>query len=213
MRTIAVCNGKGGCGKSTIATALAAEAHRRGLRTLLVDCDAPQFTALRWTKAGGDVAGVAVANVADVPRLGAAFELVIVDTAGRDDSTMRAAIMLADLVVVPVQPTPPDLWAAADTIAVVKQAAILRPELAAGIVLSRVDARTTYGRTIRGALEGTIPVFAAEFHQRNDYAAAMAVGQGPTTYAAAGKAAAEVRELFEEITDHAHAATAEALAT
>ena len=207
MRTIAVCNGKGGCGKSTIATALADECTRRGLRCLVVDCDAPQYTALRWSRAG-DVAAVAVADVADVPRLGAGYDRVIVDTAGRDDSTMRAAIMLADLVVVPVQPTPADLWAAADTIAVVKQAATLRPGLAAGILISRVDKRTTYGRTIRGALEGTIPVFDTEIHQRNDYAAAMAVGQGPSTYAPEGKAAAEVRALFDEL-DHDHPATAE----
>lgn len=209
MRTIAVCNGKGGCGKSTIATALAAECQRRALRTLIVDCDAPQYTALRWSKLGaGEVSAVAVADVTDVPELGASFDRVVIDTAGRDDGTMRAALMVADLVVVPVQPTPADMWAATDVIAVVKQAQVIRPELGAVIVVSRCDSRTTYSRTIRGALASTVHVLGTTIHQRNDYAAAMAVGQGPSTYAPDGKAAAEVRSFFEEIHDGKAARTA-----
>jgi chromosome partitioning protein len=209
MRTIAVCNGKGGCGKSTIATALADECRRRSLRCLVVDCDAPQYTALRWSRAGG-VPAVAVADLSDLPRISAGYERVIVDTAGRDDESMRAAIMLADQVLIPVQPTPADLWAAADTIAVVKQAQALRPDLAAALLISRVDKRTTYGRTIRGALEGSMRVLRTEVHQRSDYAAAMASGQGPSNYAPQGKAAAEVRSLFEELHD-AHPTAFESL--
>lgn len=200
MRTIAVINGKGGCGKSTIATALAAECQRREVRTLIVDCDAPQYTALRWSKSGrGDVAAVAVADVADVTELGAAFDLVVIDTAGRDDGTMRAALMIADLALVPVLPTPADMWAATDVIRVIQRAQTLRAELEAAIVASRVDSRTKFSRALRGALANTLPVLRTEIHQRNDYAAAMATGEGPTTFAPDGKAAAEIRSLYEEV--------------
>ena len=209
MRTIAVCNGKGGCGKSTIATALADECQRRNLRSLVVDCDAPQYTALRWSRAG-EVPAVALTDLAELPRLASGYDRIVIDTAGRDDASMRAAIMLADLVLIPVQPTPADLWAAADTIAVAKQAMALRPGLAAALLISRVDKRTTYGRTIRSALEGSMPVLRTEIHQRNDYAASMASGQGPSTYSPTSKASAEVRALFEEIHD-AHAQAPESL--
>ena len=208
MKFVAVCNGKGGCGKSTIATALAAEYQRRGLQTLIVDCDAPQYTALRWAKLG-DVPAAAVADLQDVPRLGSAFDRVVIDTAGRDDDMMRGAMMLADLVLIPVQPTPADMWAAADAIAVAKQASTIRPGMAGYIVLSRVDARTSYSRQIRTALANTLPILAAEVHQRTDYAAAMQEGQGPSTFAPQGKAAAEIRAIFEEI-EHVQANTTRA---
>lgn len=200
MKFVAVCNGKGGCGKSTIATALAAEYTRRGLRCLIVDSDAPQYTAMRWAKLG-EVPAAAVADLQTIPQLGAAFDRVVIDTAGRDDDMMRGAMMLADLVLVPVQPTPADMWAAADTIAVVRQAMTIRPKLKGRLVLSRVDARTSYSRQIRQVLSDTLPILDAEIHQRSDYAVAMQDGKGPSTFAPHSKAATEIRALFEEIED------------
>jgi len=216
MRTIAVMNGKGGAGKSTLATALAAEYQRQGAQCLLVDADAPQFTALRWAKSGDSgVTAVAVADLSDIGRLATGYDVTIIDTPGRDDrqdmggaGIVRTCMMIADLALVPCQPTPADVWATADILATLRRAQGLRPGLRASVVLNRLDPRTAYSRAVRETLEQSASVCTASLHQRVDFAASMAAGQGPTTYAPGSKAAAEVRALFEEIQNAAEEANA-----
>ena len=210
MKILAVTNGKGGCGKSTTATALAAEYTRRGLRCLLVDCDAPQYTAVRWASAGeGAVPAIAVPDLSNLEALGSQYELVVLDTPGRDDARglggaglVREAMLRADFVVVPVQATPPDLWAAGEILGTLRQAQGLRPGMRFGVLLNRLDPRTAYAREARSMLEASAPVFKTSFGQRVDFAAAMAAGEGPTTHAPGSKAAAEVAALVEEINIH-----------
>lgn len=111
MTTIAVVNLKGGSSKTTTAAHLAAELHGAGLRVLSVDAD-PQGSCLRWAEAAGwawPVVGLPVRTLhAQLGGLRGGHEVVIIDTPPLESQSgiVASALRAADLVVVPVAPTP-----------------------------------------------------------------------------------------------------------
>ena len=122
MTLIAVCQLKGGSGRSTLATNLAV-----GLDASLVDADPPQFSAAAW----GAVRGVEVTAVNThrelfdrVPLLG----VCVVDCPPRAAEMTRAALGLADLILIPVTPGAADLWAVQDLLPIVREAQELDPK-------------------------------------------------------------------------------------
>jgi len=94
MKVVAVINAKGGCGKSTIATGLAAGLARKGLRTLLIDMD-PQAQVTQWLGAGDGLtaAGTLVAAFSGVSTLGE----VIQSTAFENLSFVPSAEVLEEV--------------------------------------------------------------------------------------------------------------------
>lgn len=119
---LAVANQKGGCGKTTVSMQLAGVFGDRGLSCLVIDAD-PQGTATRWYASapddhpfpavvvGGASYGATVGR--EAKRLAAGHELVIVDCPPAVESpATQAAIVAANAVLIPVVPSPPDLWAA-----------------------------------------------------------------------------------------------------
>lgn len=205
---IALVGQKGGVGKSTVAVCLAAHALERGARVLLVDAD-PQGTVRTW----GDVAseqgramptvvahGATMHRPDQLPRLAKGFDVVLVDTPPRAGDVQRSALMFADVVLLPCGPSAPDAWALASTLELVREAATLRPELAAYVLLTRVQRGTELGRTARTVLEESgFPVLATELGHRVAYQEALAAGLGVTTYAPTSDAAHEVRRLYTEV--------------
>lgn len=123
--TIALSSLKGGVGKSTLSMNLAAALHRAGHRTLLVDAD-PQGTCAAWAARAAElehdgppvVAMVGAALRRDLAKVAEGFDVVVLDSPPRMGTEARAAMMAADLVVLPVTPGAADLWAAAETVAV-----------------------------------------------------------------------------------------------
>ncbi len=120
MGKILVAGGiKRGIGKSTLAANLAVLASRSGKEVLLVDAD-PQETTVTWAAARSDQTGqlVPVTTVSivgkqirdELRRLSEKYGVVIVDAGARDTSTQRAALSVADLVLLPFPPRGPDLW-------------------------------------------------------------------------------------------------------
>ena len=119
MKTVAMICQKGGTGKTTLALSLAVEAVRCGLNVVMVDLD-PQVSACEWAdmrcgREGAPEAPVVVdaqparlANVAAKARE-AGVDLLVIDTAGRTEQAAMAAARIADLVVVPLQPSVIDL--------------------------------------------------------------------------------------------------------
>ncbi|MCA9091710.1 MAG: AAA family ATPase, partial [Planctomycetaceae bacterium] len=114
---IGVLNQKGGVGKTTIAVNLAATYAKSGLRVLLVDAD-PQSSALQWSSARDaeplfPVIGMAKPSLhRDLPDIAKDYQMVIIDGAPRVNELGRAAILASDMVLIPVQPSPYDIWAA-----------------------------------------------------------------------------------------------------
>lgn len=137
---------KGGTGKSTIATTLAAMRAARGRDVLLVDAD-PQGSATAWAaeRAEAETAGLTCVSKTgssfrkDVLDLARRYEDVVIDAGGRDSKELRAAMVVADRMYLPVQPSYADVWTLEAMEQLVDQASAYGP-LDAYVVISRAYA-------------------------------------------------------------------------
>jgi chromosome partitioning protein len=197
---IAVAQQKGGAGKTTLAANLAAAWAERA-RVAVLDID-PQHSLARWHGLrGARRPAVALAAVsgwrvaAELDRLRRAHDVVLIDSPPQVATDARLAVRGADLVLVPMQPSPPDLWAAEGTLKLAAD-----EQRRARIVLNRVPAA---GR-LRAGVEAEIArqgfgVFAATLGNRTGFAQAFAAGLGITEALPRSTAAAELRALLAEI--------------
>ena len=112
MPIIAVCNQKGGCGKTTIAVNVAQAFALLDLRVLVVDMD-PQASALDWAWEAKDFDVVAQGRIkpADLRRMRTLYDVALIDCPPQYAEPSAEAIRIADLVLVPVQPSQLDVWA------------------------------------------------------------------------------------------------------
>ncbi len=118
---ISVMNQKGGCGKTTIAVNLAAIMKSSGLNTIVLDAD-PQLSASRWAKQGGDAFPLAIHPLdmtkgarkvkTDIRELAQSADVIVIDCPPELREPAMLASLLADMVLVPVTPSPLDIWAA-----------------------------------------------------------------------------------------------------
>ena len=184
MKVISVLNQKGGVGKTTISVNLSAALHDKGYSVLLVDAD-PQGSSLDWFASRGDsemlfpVVSCPKPNLHKViADIGVGRDIVVIDGAPRVTDLSRAAMMASDLVLIPVQPSPYDVWAAEEVVKLIKEAQIYRPELKAAFVINRKIAKTAIGRDIVDALEEfELPILDAALAQRVVYAESAASGR------------------------------------
>ena len=185
-KVIAILNQKGGVGKTTLAVHLATALARKKHTVILLDAD-PQGSALDWAAARhGDplfpVVGLPKSSIhKELPTLAASYEFVIIDGPPRVHEVARSAIMAADLVLVPVQPSPYDVWAAKEIIDLLTEASIFKPNLRKAFIINRKIANTAIGRDVAEALSDyPIPVLQSAICQR--VAFAESATQGLTVY-------------------------------
>ncbi len=204
-KVIAILNQKGGVGKTTLAVHLATAMARKKRSVILLDAD-PQGSALDWAAARhGDplfpVVGLPKSSIhKELPALATNYELVIIDGPPRVEGVARSAIMAADLVLVPVQPSPYDVWAAKEIIDLLNEATIFKPNLRKAFVINRKIANTAIGRDVADALSDyPIPVLESAICQR--VAFAESATQGLTVYELdpAMLASQEMDTLAEEV--------------
>lgn len=205
---VALLNQKGGVGKTTLALHLAGEWARRGARVTLVDAD-PKGSALDWSEARvrGDaprlfgVVGLARDTLhREAAELAKTADVVVIDGPPRVASLMRSALLAADLVLIPVQPSPLDGWASAEMVALLGEARVFRPDLSARFVLNRCPARATIVRTTGDALDvSDPPPIASRVGQRVIFAEAMGEGRLAFEIDPASAAAREIADLAYEI--------------
>mgnify|MGYP001795347270 CR=1 FL=1 len=175
MSIISILNPKGGCGKTTISTNLARALHDRGHSVLIVDSD-PQGSARDWHAANEDypIELVALArpnNVKTLASLAANYDYVVIDGAAKLEDMIAAAIKVSDLVLIPVQPSPYDIWAASDLVDFITARQEVTDGIPmAGFVVSRMVEGTRLGSDVRAALdEYALPVCDTTITQRQVY--------------------------------------------
>ena len=202
---IGVLNQKGGVGKTTLAVNIAAALARTGKRVLLIDAD-PQGSALDWAAAReGDplfaVVGLPKPSIhKELALVGEGYDVVVIDGPPRVTDLARSAIMASDIVLIPVQPSPLDGWASAEMLALLKEARIYRPDLAARFVLNRCGARTVIAReTAETLADHDPPLLATAIGQRVVFADAAQSGRLASEIDADSPASREIAALAAEI--------------
>jgi chromosome partitioning protein len=157
-------NTKGGVGKSTLATNLAILRVRQGRDVLLVDAD-EQGTSLAFTEARTAALGspgyTAVALRGDailsqVPRMAEKYDDIVIDAGGRDTKALRAALIVADAVLVPLKPRSFDVWSFDEHMKVlIGEAQAMNKRLDAMVMLNMADPSGQDNRDAAEMLSGT----------------------------------------------------------
>ncbi|MCU0735444.1 MAG: AAA family ATPase [Methylotetracoccus sp.] len=202
---IAVLNQKGGVGKTTLSVNLAAALALSGQRSLLIDAD-PQGSALDWQASRKvenlfPVLGLAKPTLhKDIPDLADHYDYVIIDGPPRVNELARSALMASDKVVIPVQPSPYDVWAADEIIKLIQEVAIYKDGLRSVFVINRKIVNTAIGRDVVDALKAyPFPVARAIVHQRVAFAESAAAGLSVLEFEPKGSAAKEIKSLVSEL--------------
>ena len=209
-RVIAVVNQKGGAGKSTITMHLAGSLGRKEYKVLVVDADS-QGTATRWAASASDdvpfpaaVNGLSAAEDKvhrEVAKFVDDYHFIVIDCPPAVESIIpQSALLIADLALVPVIPSPPDLWAAVGIRRLIESTRMSNPDLKAQLVINDLEPNTTVAQKVRDILpEFGIALMKSVVHHRTAYRQAAAYGTTVHTLKRAKAAAAEIECLTTEI--------------
>lgn len=203
---IAMMGNKGGTGKTTLAVNMAVGLMRRAPCALL-DLD-PQRSAWQWSRIAeraahaahvyechGDM-GEVVANLKE------RYQYVVLDCPPSVHAQeTRDALRLCDHALVPVQPSPMDLWATLSVVEAVNAARRDHSRLQARIVLNQLETQTVLSRDIRAVIDEVgLPVLRNDVRRRAIYRNAMAEGKTVFDMGGAGReAAAEIEQVLTEV--------------
>ena len=181
MKVISVLNQKGGAGKTTIATHLARAFQLDGTKVLLIDSD-PQGSARDWAAMKPDqpvsVVGIDRPTIERDLKSVAAVDFAIIDGAPQIHEMAVSAVKASHFVLIPVQPSPYDIWATSALVELIKaRIEITEGKLAAAFVLSRVIKGTKIGEEVAAALSDYgLPVLRSRISQRVGFPASAARG-------------------------------------
>jgi chromosome partitioning protein len=208
-KIVAVANQKGGSGKTTVSMQLAGAIARRQQKVLVVDAD-PQGTATRWAASAEDdapfpasVVGLSAASAKvhrEVKKFIDDYDFIIIDCPPAADSPVpQSALLIADLVLVPIIPSPLDMWAAVGIRQVIHNVGDINEALKARLVLNQCQPNTTLAQESLEILpEFGIELAESQIHHRQVYRQSAVYGQ--TVHEFGSKAAVAIKEV-ERLTD------------
>jgi len=207
MKIVGVVHGKGGTGKSTVAVNVARSIQLRGLDVAIIDCDA-QGTAQSWKASREDseelpaVFGIDKASAleSDVQRLSGSFDISIIDGGAHLNKIHAAIIRTSDLVLVPVQPSPTDIWPTEQLVKLIQRRRDVTGGPEAAFVISRRKVGSRLGDSVQSVLSRfELPVWEGTA-DRVAYAEAMGKGRSVVEMSD-DKAAQEIESLTDNVLD------------
>ena len=188
-----------------IATALAADNGGGRHKVLLIDAD-PQGSALDWSAERTAPPNFPVIGLPkptlhrEMSVIGQGYDWVVIDGPPGRNEISRSAIAASDLVLIPVQPSPFDVWAAEDIVRLVSDCAVIKPDLTTRFLINRLFPNTTLGAEVKDALAAyEIPRLNSFISNCTEYAKAARSGLTALETEPRGVAAHEINELIEEV--------------
>ena len=206
-KVFSITNQKGGTGKTTLSMNFAAGLARRG-RTLVIDAD-PQRSAGQWTSLASDqrpfpVSVIAVAgNLArEINQFRQDYDYIVIDCPPTlETDTISLAMSASDTMLIPVLPSPIDLWASVRLASAIEQAKLSNRELKAFLVINQLEPRNALSRAMQQALEEfDIPSLNSGLRRRAIYRTSAIEGASVFCMGKRGEAAAqEIESIIEEL--------------
>ncbi|MEM6384053.1 MAG: ParA family partition ATPase [Pseudomonadota bacterium] len=209
---LTVAQQKGGSGKTTLSAHLATALSYAKMRVAVLDCD-PQGSLGEWleereNRLGSDSTGLTFRTASgwgarrEARSLAKDHDAVVIDTPPKSDTEARPAIEVGDLVIVPVQPSPMDVWACGSTIELAR-----KENTATLLVLNRVPPRAAITAEMTDALKDVDSKLAkSRIGNRVGFAGAMSLGLTIMDTDPTGKGASEIDALRKEAVRAAKAA-------
>lgn len=186
-KIIVIANQKGGVGKTSITMTLAGTLAKKNYKTLVLDAD-PQATATRWMSTASDenpfpaaVVGVYIAGEKihrEIKKFVEDYTYILVDCPPAADSPItQSALLVADLVLIPIIPSPPDIWAALSIRKVIDNAKIINENLMARLVINMHQEKTNISKEIKNLLpQFEIPILKTTISTRVSFKESAALG-------------------------------------
>lgn len=202
-KVITVAQQKGGAGKTTMAAHIAVALSQKGNRVAVIDID-PQGSLSYWHKIREDKFGEGYTGLtfnalsgwrvgSEVARLKKSQDFIIIDSPPHTETEARTAIRAADLLVIPVQPSPTDLWATKATLELARA-----ERVPVRVVLNRVAANSK----LAGVIADELPELAeTTIGNRVLFASSLMEGRCATELEPTSHAAKEIKNLVKEILD------------
>ncbi len=198
---ITVAQQKGGAGKTTIAVHLSVALSQRGYRVGLIDID-PQGSLSKWhsireERFGKEYTGIRFSTITgwrvanEVAKLQKDCDMIIIDSPPHVQTESRTAIRHADLVLVPVQPSPTDLWATQATLDYAKA-----EKVPVHIIMNRVNSQSRIFQVINEQLRNSP---ASVIGNRVLFASSLLDGLGVTEIEPYSHAASEIKSLAADV--------------
>lgn len=182
MPIVSILNQKGGSGKTTIAINLARAYQLMGHSVLLVDSD-KQGSSRDWQSAdeNNPLPLLILDNVSidkDIKKVMGQFDYIIIDGSPQATEIAIATIRASDFILIPMQPSPFDIWASSNLIELVKQGMTTNPNITAGILLTRLVKNTKIGNEISQIIHDfELPVLTSTIGQRTCYSYSASLGK------------------------------------
>lgn len=205
MKVVALLNEKGGAGKSTVAINLACALYRQGRKVVLIDAD-PQGTARDWREAspeGLDLPPVVPLDrpevlLSSIKTLNA--DIAIIDTPAKAEKMSASVVRIADIALIPVQPSGADVWASAAAVKLIQQKKDVGGQIEAAFIATRVSGNTNLSKDI---LKGDWNEYGVDMMDQsisNRVAYAQALTDGTSLYETKdGQAKAEIELIIIEL--------------